>query len=90
METIQLPEDFKLRIYEKSIINNTEILIIYFDEDIWDIDNVGVWAEYIHIFFDKPLIMLPKSFSELQSLTYEQALELRNKCNKVIENEKKS
>lgn len=82
---VAMPEDFKMKIYNKSVIKDLEIMVIYFDEDIWDVDSLCAWAEYIQKFFDKPLMMLPKSFSGLESLTYEQALALRDKCNKVIE-----
>lgn len=82
---VAMPEDFKMKIYNKSVINDLEIMVIYFDEDIWDLDSMCAWAEHIQKFFDKPLMMLPKSFSGLESLTYEQALALRDKCNKVIE-----
>lgn len=82
---VAMPEDFKMKIYNKSVINDLEIMVIYFNEDIWRLDDMCAWAEYIQKFFDKPLMMLPKSFSGLESLTYEQALVLRDKCNKVIE-----
>lgn len=82
--TMIIPEDFQGKTIEKSWFDKDLTVIVYFDEDKWNIDDASAWFDMISEFTQCPVIMLPKSFSELQYLEYDQLLLLKELTDKAI------
>lgn len=76
--TMVIPKDFEVKTIEKSWFDEDVITVIYFDEKKWCPEEIEKWYEMIYKFTDCPLMMLPKSFSELQYFTREQMLLLKD------------
>lgn len=76
--TMVIPKDFEEKIIEKSWFDKDTITVIYFDEKKWCPEEIEKWYEMIYKFTDCPLMMLPKSFSELKYFTREQMLLLKD------------
>lgn len=82
--TMVIPKDFEVKTIEKSWFDEDVITVIYFDENKWSAGEIEKWNEMIYKFTDCPLMMLPKSFSELQYLTREQMILLKDIVDCVI------
>ena len=83
--TITIPKDFEGKVIEKDIVCDTDSIIIYFDEDKWNLDDVCAWFDVLKDFFECPILLLPKSFSELAVLSYDQLLLLKTLTDRAIE-----
>lgn len=82
--TMMMPDDFQGKIIEKSWFDKDSVVIIYFDEDKWFPKDIGAWFNMISEFTECPVMMLPKSFSELKYLDYDQLLLLKKLTDKAI------
>ena len=82
---IVIPKDFDGKVISKDIINDTDSIIIYFDEDKWHLDYMSAWYRALKDFFECPILLLPKSFSELEVLSYDQLLLLKTLTDKAVE-----
>lgn len=76
--TMVIPKDFEVHTIEKSWFDEDVITVIYFDEKKWQPDEIEKWTNMIYEFTDCPVMMLPKSFSELKYFTREQMLLLKD------------
>ena len=65
------------------------MIVIYFDEEKWNVDDMGAWYKCIQEFCGRPLLMLPKSFSSLQYLTNKQLMDLKYRVDRAVEQAKK-
>lgn len=83
--TITIPKDFEGKVIEKNVICDTDTIIIYFDEDKWNLDCMSAWFDALKDFFKCPILLLPKSFSELEVLAYDQLLLLKTLTDRAIE-----
>lgn len=83
-DTMIIPNDFQGKTIEKSWFDKDLAVVIYFDEEKWSIDYLQPWFNMISEFTDCPVMMLPKSFSELQYLEYDQLLLLKELTDKAI------
>lgn len=82
---MMIPDDFQGKIIEKSWFDKDLVTVIYFDEDKWHLEDIGAWFNMISEFTECPVMMLPKSFSELQYLEYDQLLLLKKLTDEAIE-----
>lgn len=82
--TMVIPDDFQGKIIEKSWFDKDLVVVIYFDEDKWNIDYVQAWFDMIYEFTQCPVMLLPKSFGELQYLDYNQMVLLKNSVDNAI------
>lgn len=82
--TMIVPKDFVGKIIEKSWFNKDVVIIIYFDENKWHPTEIENWADLIHKFTDCQVMLLPKSFSSLKYLTYDQMLLLKNVVDRAV------
>lgn len=80
-----IPIDFEGKIIEKSWFGKDWAALIYFDENKWSFDDMQAWYDMISEFVECPVMLLPKSFSELKCLDYDQMLLLKNNTDKAIE-----
>lgn len=83
--TITIPKDFEGRVIPKDVVGDTDTIVIYFDEDKWNLDYMCAWFNALKDFFECPILLLPKSFSELAVLAYDQLLLLKTLTDKAIE-----
>ena len=83
--TITIPKDFDGKVISKDIIGDTDSIIVYFDEDKWNLDDMCAWFDAMKYFFKCPILLLPKSFSELEVLSYDQLLLLKTLTDKAVE-----
>lgn len=83
--SIIIPKDFDGKIIEKDVVKSTDTIICYFDEDKWHIDAMKAWHDVMKNFFERPILLLPKSFSELEVLSYDQLLLLKTLTDKAVE-----
>lgn len=84
-----IPKEFEVKVLLKSVIDETDVIVIYFDEEKWNVDDMVVWYKCIQEFCGRPLLMLPKSFSNLQYLTNKQLMDLKYRVDKAVEQAKK-
>lgn len=84
-DTIIIPKDFDGKVISKDIVGNTDSIVIYFDEDKWNLDCMSAWFRALKDFFERPILLLPKSFSELEVLSYDQLLLLKTLTDRAIE-----
>lgn len=80
-----IPKDFAVKTFEKSVVDDTDVVVIWFDENVWDPEAASMWCRCISDFLDKPVLMLPKSFSMLEYLTKEQLMDLKRRVDGVAE-----
>jgi hypothetical protein len=83
-DTMVIPNDFQGKIIERSWFDKDMAVIVYFDEDKWNIDYMQAWFDMISDFTQCPVLLLPKSFSELQYLEYDQLLLLKELTDKAV------
>jgi hypothetical protein len=83
-DTMVIPNDFQGKIIEKSWFDKDMAVIVYFDEDKWNIDYMQAWFDMISDFTQCPVLLLPKSFSELQYLEYDQLFLLKELTDKAV------
>jgi hypothetical protein len=87
-----IPKEFEIKVLLKSVIDKidkTDVIVIYFDEEKWSVNDINNWSKCIHEFCERSLLMLPKSFSSLQSLTNKQLMDLKYRVDKAVEQAKK-
>lgn len=82
--TMIIPDDFQGKVIEKSWFDKDLVTIIYFDEEKHNIENIAQWCDMISKFVQCPVMMLPKSFSELHYLEYDQLLLLKSLTDNAI------
>lgn len=82
---ITIPVDFNGKVISKDIVGDTDSIIIYFDEDKLTLDDICAWFDVLKGFFECPILLLPKSFSELEVLSYDQLLLLKTLTDRAIE-----
>lgn len=82
--TMIIPDDFQGKVIEKSWFDKDLVTIIYFDEEKHNIENIAQWCDMISKFVQCPVMMLPKSFSELHYLEHDQLLLLKSLTDNAI------
>ena len=80
-----IPKDFAVKTFEKSVVENTDVVVIWFDENVWTVEEASMWCRHISDFLEKYVLMLPKSFSMLEYLTKEQLMDLKRRVDDVAE-----
>ncbi len=80
-----IPKDFAVKTFEKSVVDDTDVVVIWFDENIWSLEEASMWHRNISDFLGRPVLMLPKSFSMLEHLTNEQLMDLKREVDSVAE-----
>ena len=80
-----IPKDFAVKTFEKSVVDDTDVVVIWFDENVWTVEEVSMWCRHISDFLEKSVLMLPKSFSMLEYLTKEQLMDLKRRVDDVAE-----
>lgn len=80
-----IPKDFAVKTFEKSVVDDTDVVVIWFDENVWTLEEASMWHRSISDFLDRPVLMLPKSFSMLEYLTKEQLMDLKRRVDGVAE-----
>jgi len=83
--SIYIPKDFEGKIFRKSVIDETDVVVIYFDETKWNVDDMAAWHKCIQEFCGRPLLVLPKSFSRLEYMTNEDLRKLKFMVDKAVE-----
>ena len=84
-DIMKIPDDFQSKVIEKSWFSKDFAIIIYFDEDKWDINYLQEWYDMISEFTQCPVMLLPKSFSELHYLEPDQLLLLKKLTDEAVE-----
>ena len=80
-----IPKDFAVKTFEKSVVDDTDVVVIWFDENVWTVEETSMWCRHISDFLEKSVLMLPKSFSMLEYLTKEQLMDLKRRVDDVAE-----
>lgn len=80
-----IPKDFEVKGCKKSVIDALDMMVIWFDEDKWDVGTMAAWYKTIEVFFEKPLLLLPKSFSRLEYIPKKDLIRLKDKIDRVVE-----
>lgn len=80
-----IPKDFDVKTFERSVVDDTDVVVIWFDENVWTVEETSMWCRHISDFLEKSVLMLPKSFSMLQYLTKEQLMDLKRRVDDVAE-----
>ena len=78
-----IPKDFAVKTFEKSVVDDTDVVVIWFDENVWTVEETSMWCRHISDFLEKYVLMLPKSFSMLEYLTAEQLTDLKRRVDNV-------
>ena len=80
-----IPKDFEGKIFRKSVIDETDVVVIYFDETKWNVGDMAAWHKCIQEFCERPLLVLPKSFSRLEYITNKDLKWLKSMVDKAVE-----